>query len=462
MQKKKQLQVKSYKLQAKRIKPELAGGFRDYGPQDAIMRERLVGKLRKTFEEFGFDPMETPAVERTEVLTGGEAGSQKIIFNVKGSQEKPLDKTRGKQSDLSLRFDLTVPLVRFMAVNPDIPKPFRRYQIGAAWRGESPQAGRYREFLQADIDIVGVSSMDADSEIISVVYQGFKNMGINRFVIKINNRKVLNGLPSYAGFPEKKLPEFLRVIDKKDKIGADAVKKEIVKTFKKQVAEKIEQFLAISGDTREKLLQARDLLKGSGSTEEGIKELAEIVRNIKAAGIEQKNWEIDFSVVRGLNYYTGPIFETVLLDAAGLGSVCSGGRYDELTIPYTGEKLPTVGVSFGVDRLFAALDELKLLKKKATTTKVLILTLAPELKQEYFAFAKTLRDANINTALYVGDDRAFQAQLAYAVKKEIPYVVIYGDAEQKKGVVTIKNLERREQKEIPKAELLAQARNLFR
>lgn len=390
--------------------------------------------------------METPAVERTEVLAGGERESQKIIFNVRGSQEK--------KSDSSLRFDLTVPLARFLAANPEIPKPFKRYQIGAAWRGESPQAGRYREFMQADIDIVGSSSMEADAEVVSIIYQVLKNLGINKFLIRINNRKVLNGLPAYAEFPEKKLREALRLIDKKDKIGEEAAQKELTRLVKKGAAEKINEFLKISGDTKTKLLRARELLRATPVADEGIKELAEIARNLNVSGIDQKNWEIDFSVVRGLGYYTGPVFEAVLTGAPELGSVFSGGRYDNLLLPFTGQKIPAVGASLGVDRLLAALDKLGLLKKKPTTVKVLILNLAPEFKSEYLTLAKNLRGANINTAIYLGDDCSFAAQLAYAVKKEVPYVIIYGEEERKRGVYTVKNMMAREQKEIPKGNIL--------
>ena len=444
--------IKTPKSQPK-IKPELPGGFRDYGPAETILKERIVEKIKKTFENFGYDPMQTPAVERTEVLTGGEKESQKIIFNVKGSQES-FDKAQDKKDGASLRFDLTVPLARFLAANPEIPKPFKRYQIGASWRGESPQAGRYREFLQADVDIVGSSSTEADSEIVAVIYQIFKNLGINKFLIKINNRKVLNGLPAYAGFPEKKLWDGLRIIDKKDKIGMEAVLKELTKIFKKKSAEKIAEFINISGDAKTKLLRARELFKGTAVSDEGIKELADIARSLNASGADPNNWEIDFSTVRGLGYYTGPVFEASLTGASGLGSVAGGGRYDNLLIPFTGQKIPAVGVSIGVDRLFANLEKLGLLKKKQTLTKILILNLSESLRPEYLALAKDLRGANVNTAIYLGDDRVFQAQLAYAVKKEIPYVIIYGEEENKKGGFTVKNLVTREQKEIPKGNIL--------
>ncbi len=436
----------------KRVKPGLPGGFRDYAPQDAILKARLLEKIKKTFEDFGFDPMETPAVERTEVLLGGEQESDKIIYRVNPASRGI--KQGIKKDELSLRFDLTVPLARFLAANPEIPKPFKRYQLGNVWRGESPQAGRYREFMQADLDIVGSSSLEADAEIISVVYQVFKNIGLNKFLIRINNRKVLNGLPSYAGFPGKKLGELLRVIDKKDKIGPEAVLKDINKLLGKAPAAKVNEFLEISGDTKTKLINARALFVKIATAQEGIEELIGIARNLNAMGVKQENWEIDYSIVRGLGYYTGPIFEAVLTSARDFGSMASGGRYDNLLLPFTGEKLPAVGASFGIDRFLAALEKLGGIKKRLTTTKVLILNLSPELKPEYLEMASLLRSSNINTTLYLGDDRAFQAQLAYAVKKEIPYVIIYGEEERKKGVVTIKDMEKREQREIPKGNIL--------
>lgn len=415
---------------AAKVKPELPGGFRDYGPADAIIRQRLLEKVRKTFEDFGFDPLETPAVERTEVLTGGERESAKIIFNIRGSKEK--------RSDSSLRFDLTVPLARFISANPDISKPFKRYQIGQVWRGESPQAGRYREFLQADADIVGSSSLGADAEIIALIYGVFINLGIQNFLIKINDRKLLDGLPVFAGFPASKLGDVLRTIDKKDKIGEAAVRKELTPLVKKKAADKIMD----------------EFLKTGIPSSDSMKKLNALLELLDAMGVEKDKRMLDFSVVRGLGYYTGPVFEAMLTRLPQRGSVAGGGRYDTLTVAFTGEKLPSVGVSFGVDRLLAALDELGLLKKKPTVTKVLILNLLPEASKEYLALAKTLRAANINTAIYLGDDRAFQAQLAYAVKKEIPYVVMYGEDEKKKGVVRIKNLMTREQKEVSKEHIL--------
>ena len=419
----------------KRVKPELPGGFRDYGPADAIARARILETIRKTFEDFGFDPLETPAVERTEILTGGEGESEKIIFNVRGSREK--------ESDASLRFDLTVPLARFIAANPEIPKPFKRYQIGSVWRGESPQAGRYREFIQADVDIVGASSAEADAEIVAVFYNVLKNFGFSDFRIKMNSRKILNGLPAYAKLKDEKLFDALRIIDKQDRIGSDAVQKELEKEFGKKVSEKIIEFV-----------KNPQVALNTGTIHEGLSDLETIFSTARGLGVEESKMEIDYSIVRGLGYYTGFVFEIVFPAILGLGSIVAGGRYDSLVLQFTGERLSAVGASLGVDRLYVALDTLGLVKKKATTVRALVLNLSPDLRDEYTSLLRYLREANINTSFYLGDDRSFQAQLSYAVKKEIPYVVIYGDSEKTKGVVAVKNLFTREQKEVRREEII--------
>ncbi len=414
----------------KRIKPDLPGGFRDYGPADAIAKQGMIDVIRRTFESFGFDPLETSSVQKTEVLTGGEEDSGKIIFNIKGSQEK--------ESDESLRFDLTVPLARFVADNPEIPKPFKRYQIGNVWRGERQQAGRYREFMQADVDIVGVASLDADAEIVAIMYATFKNLGVEKFIIKYNNRKVLNALPDFAGFPEEKLWAVLRMVDKQDKVGDAGVKKELAQEFGDAAAEKIIDFISGGG------------AEAAGKNDyESIRDMLALL----APGAE-KYFVADFSLVRGLSYYTGSVFEVTLTDAPEIGSVCGGGRYDDLVAKFTGQNIPAVGVSIGVDRLFAAMEKLKRIEKKETLTDALIFQLDEELKSEYLAMARELREAGVKTALYLGEDRSFQAQLAYAVKKGISYAVIAGKGEKEKGVVGIKNLKTREQKEVARGKMI--------
>lgn len=422
-------------IKQKRVKPDLPGGFRDYGPEDAIARAAMLQTIRKTFEDFGFDPIETPAVERTEVLTGGEEESEKIIFNVKGSRDKKFDS--------SLRFDLTVPLARFISANPEIPKPFKRYQIGSVWRGESPQAGRYREFMQADVDIVGATSIEADAEIVAVFYNVLKNLGVSDFRIKMNSRKILNGLSVYAGFKKGKLFDALRIIDKRDKIGEAEAKKELEKEFGKKISEKISEFIKNPQvAVREKEVVA------------GLSDLEAIFSSARGLGVRESQMEINYSIVRGLGYYTGFVFEVVLPQVPGIGSVVAGGRYDNLVSAFTGERLPAVGASLGVDRLYAALEKIGVLKKKQTIIRALLMNMSPKLKNEYAELLRDLRAANVNTSFYLGDDAVFQAQLAYAVKKGIGYVIIYGDAERSKGVYALKNLVTREQKEVKREELI--------
>jgi histidyl-tRNA synthetase len=417
----------------KRIKPDLPGGFRDYAPVDAIARQRMLDTIRRTFESFGFDPLETSAVQRTEALTGGEEDSGKIIFNIRGSQEEA--------SDASLRFDLTVPLARFVAANPGIPRPFKRYQIGTVWRGERQQAGRYREFTQADEDIVGSSSIAADVEIATIIYTVFKNLGIEKFVITYNNRKILNALPAAAGFPEDRLWDALRIIDKRDKIGEEGVARELAQAFGADTAGRIGDFVA----------QGSSDVGGEGADE------YEAIRAALAAAVPgaEQYLRADISLVRGLSYYTGSVFEVLLTDAPEMGSVCGGGRYDGLVAQFTGQNIPAVGVSVGVDRLYAALDKLGVLEKKQTLTRVLILRLDETLQNEYGVMAGELRAAGVAAAVYLGDDVNFKAQLAYAVKKEIPYVVICGAEERQKNVVAVKNLQTRAQEDIPRAKLAA-------
>lgn len=425
---KKNLQTSSKSAQKeRRVKPELPGGFRDYGPAEAIARAQMIETIRKTFESFGFDPLETSSVQRTEVLTGGEEDSGKIIFNVKGSEEET--------SDNSLRFDLTVPLARFIAANPNIPKPFKRYQIGMVWRGERPQAGRYREFMQADVDIVGSSSIDADAEIVAVLYTTLKNIGIENFVINYNNRRILNLLPHFAGFPEGRLWDILRIVDKADKIGIEKVTQEIRKEFNKEIAEKIKQFIFES------------------AVNDGQSEIMDDYKKIRGR-ISDKFFIQNRSLVRGLSYYTGSVFEVILTDAPEIGSVGGGGRYDNLIAQFTGQLIPAVGVSIGVDRLFAALEKRNKLGNTQTKTSVLVIEFDDRFKRDYLDMIEELREAGINTTIYLGDDETFQAQFSYAIKKGIPFVVFYGEEEKKKGVVAVKNLATRKQEEVKRERLV--------
>lgn len=416
------------------MSPDLAGGFRDYGPTEMIAKQAILDTARRAFERFGFDPLETAAIQRTDVLTGGEADSQKIIFNVRGSKEKT--------SDLSLRFDLTVPLARFIAANPETPKPFKRYEIGRVWRGESPQAGRYREFLQADIDIVGSSSPAADAEIIALMDRALTDIGIEKFIIKINSRAILNALPKRAGFPDKDLWTALRIVDKMEKTGGKEVQRELAKAFNPSIASHIIEFFETLREPEK------------NKSFRGVKDVENIIQSAVRLGANKNRIIFDPTIVRGLSYYTGAVFETVLPDLPEIGSVFSGGRYDDLVMSFTGQRIPAVGSSLGVDRLFAALEKLGKIKPETSRAQVLILDLSPALMNEYFEFARLLRDAGINTVLSLGGRQTFQAQLGYALKRGIPFALVYGDDEKKKNTVAIKNLVKREQKEIPKDKLI--------
>ena len=410
--------------QDKLVKPELPGGFRDALPEDMIAKQKMMDVIRGVFERFGFDPMETPAVEKTEVLLGGEKESGKIIFNVIGSEEE--------KSDSSLRFDLTVPLARVLAANPNIPKPFKRYQIGKAWRGERQQAGRYREFLQMDADILGAKSLDADAEVIQVIYEILKALGVSNFTIRLNNRKEVAQILASVGVAENNIEKTLVEIDKEDKRTPE------------EWAKGVKDASGLEDEVADDLIQKISSDKNPGP------EVDEVRKKAVALGVPETILKYDASLVRGFSYYTGSVFEALLNDLPRFGSVFGGGRYDGLTLRFSRDSWPAVGASIGVDRLFAALEELGKIKKQQTLTQVLILNLSDDYAAEYAEFARQLREAGVNTAIYLGDDRAFSAQLAYAVKKEIPLVVIYGEKEANTGNTQVKDLRTKEQAEIPK------------
>lgn len=450
-----------------KVKPVSPGGMRDYFPGEMIFRNRVIAVIRQQLEGFGFDPLETPALERTEVLTGGNPDFAMSIYRAEivqrgQSQEEGISDDR----ETSLRFDLTVPLARLVAANPDkIVLPFKRYQIGQVWRGEKPQVGRYREFMQFDFDTVGASSMLADAEVIQTMSAILRALGIERFMVRFNNRKVLNGLSEVAGFAGDKMNGVLRVLDKLDKIGLEAVVTELRREPDNKFDEsalnldepaiaKILAFLELSGDTDALLAELPIFFANSPTGLAGIEELAQIVGYLRSAGLSETHWKIDLSVARGLEYYTGPVFETILLDLPEIGSVISGGRFDELVTRFTENGIPATGASVGVDRLFVALEKLNLVPKQETTVQVLVTVLDKKLRKEYIVIAQQLRDAGINTSVYLGDE-PLKAQLAYATKRAIPVVVIVGQDEIEAGTITVKDMRKRCQEAIPRVEIIS-------
>ncbi|MFA5745069.1 MAG: histidine--tRNA ligase [Candidatus Paceibacterota bacterium] len=432
----------------KQISPELPSGFRDYLPKDMIPRQWMLDTIRSVFERFGFLPLDTSGVEREEVLTGGDPNFKMQIFKTF---------LRDQESGLALRFDLTVPLARVVSLySSDISRPFKRYQMGKVWRGERPQAGRFCEFMQFDADIVGSNRTSADAEIISLMYETLTALGVGDFVIKVNNRKILNGLAAYVGYSPDKTPDVLRLIDKLDKLGWDNISGELGDTIglAPSQLEKLKSFLDLrTGSNEETTVAVRELMSVSSEAVEGAKELSEITMFVDALGVPREFWQIDLSVARGLGYYTGTVFETVLLKLPSIGSVFSGGRYDDLVSRFGGDNIPATGASVGVDRLFAALETLELVPKKITTTKIIVLNFDDETEEYCNRVVGLLRKAGIPSELYLGKEKSIKSQLAYALKQEVPVIIIAGSRERDDEVVQVKDTKNRIQKAVPLAQL---------
>ncbi len=434
----------------KKIKPQLLKGTRDFLPEDMVKRQYVVEKIRQVFERYGFDPLETPAIERWETLAGkyGEE-TERLIYRFQD---------RGGR-DLGLRYDLTVPLARIVAMHPEIPKPFKRYQIQSVWRAEKPQRGRFREFVQCDVDIVGTSDMTADAEIISVVYDALSELGLRGFIIKINNRKVVRGMVNIANIPVELELEVARSIDKLDKIGLEGVKDELVKKGIGATAiDRLLEIIEIRGRDESTFKEATKIFGDSEDALQGLKEIEEVFRYLKSLGIPDENYILDLSLVRGLDYYTGPVFETVM-ETPRIGSIMGGGRYDNLIGMFTGTRVPATGTSIGLDRLITVMDELNLWHNQTPTkTEVLVTRFDKDLTDEYLKVAQELRKSGINTDFYTGK-KDLRAQLGYASDRGIPIVLIIGTNELEKGLVTVKMLKTRTQESIQRDKIVEFLKN---
>lgn len=415
-----------------KTEPRTLPGFMELLPSEQILFDQMRKTIEDSYKTFGFLPIDTPIIELSEVLlakAGGETEKQIYRFN-KGD------------TDLSLRFDLTVPLAKYVAKNyGSLSFPFRRYQIGKVYRGERAQKGRYREFYQCDIDIIGDETLDIinDAELPAVIATTFRRLGFDEFTIKINNRKILNGLYESINQTEKSV-DIMRIIDKIDKIGDQAVMKELAKIeVPEESINKIMQFIKIDGTTDEKLQKLQSLGIENDTYKLGVEELGEVVKYIRLFGIEDKNFVIDLSIARGLDYYTGTVYETFLNGYRELGSVCSGGRYENLAQNYTDKKLPGVGISIGLTRLFYKLNELNLIKvEKKSISDILIVPMTENL-QAPIKLATELRNVRVNTEIYL-NDKKLKAKMKYADKLEIPYVIVIGDNEIESGRVKVKEM----------------------
>ena len=423
-----------------KTEPRTLPGFMELLPNEQVLFNQMKEKIQKTYEKFGFLPIDTPVIESTEVLlakAGGETEKQLYTF------------TKG-DSNLTLRFDLTVPLAKFVALHSnELSFPFRRYQIGKVYRGERAQRGRFREFYQCDIDVIGDGELNIvnDAEIPSIMYATFRELGLDNFTIRINNRKILNGLFESVNAKDNSV-DIMRIIDKIEKIGEDKVKEELGElNLSTESISRIIEFIRIDGTTDEKINKLEKLDISNDTYKEGVNELKDVVKYIRLFNVPENYFTVDVSIARGLDYYTGTVYETFLNDYKQIGSICSGGRYNNLSEYYTDKKMPGVGMSIGLTRLFFILNDVGILpqNQKKSISEILIVSMVEDLKPA-IEIANKLRGSGINTEIFF-DDRKIKAKFKYADKLRIPYVIVIGEDEIKTGKLTLKNMETGEQEQ---------------
>ena len=435
-------------------KPRTLSGFMELLPERQVQFDRMMELLRQSYSLYGFTPLDTPVIEASEVLlakAGGETEKQIYRF------------TKG-DTDLSLRFDLTVPLAKYVALHyADLAFPFRRFQIGKVYRGERAQRGRFREFYQADIDVIGDGKLDIvnEAEIPSIIYKTFTSLGLRRFQIRVNNRKILNGFYSMLGLTEQSA-DIMRTVDKIDKIGPDKVR-ELLKAediaLPAEKADEILKFIAIKGGNAA-VLAALEGYRGRDELfDQGLTELNTVVKYLADFGVPEENFAVDLTIARGLDYYTGTVYETTMLDHPEIGSICSGGRYDNLAEYYTDKQLPGVGISIGLTRLFFVLEDQKYLNDKMLTAPadVLILPMTEDLAPA-ISFATRLRLAGVRVQLYT-EQKKFKQKMDYADKIGVPYTAFLGEDEVQQGAVSVKDMSSGQQITVPVDEAVASIRS---
>ena len=430
-----------------KVQPKTLSGFMELLPNEQVLFNQMQDKIRASYEKFGFLQIDKTVIEYSEVLlakAGGE--TEKQLYNF----------TKG-DNNLTLRFDLTVPLAKYVAeYYNEITFPFRRYQIGKVYRGERAQRGRFREFYQCDIDIIGDENLNIinDAEIPAVMYETFKSLGLDNFTIHINNRKILNGLFEAADVKEKSV-DIMRTIDKIEKIGKETV----IAIFKddynmsEESINKIVEFIKINGTTDQMLQKLEDFEIDNELFNAGVNELKEVVKYIRLFNVPEEAFKIDLSIARGLDYYTGTVYETFLNNYKSIGSICSGGRYNDLAGYYTDKKLPGVGMSIGLTRLFFILNDIGLIKAdKNSISDVLVISMVEDLSKA-IEIANELRNANINTEIYF-DNKKIKSKFKYADRLKIPYVIVRGEDEIKSGLLTIKDMNKGTQEQMPIEEII--------
>lgn len=430
-----------------KIPPRIFRGTRDLLPNEMIKREEIIDKIKLVFRKYGFSPIETPAIEYLSVLSGkyGEE-ADKLLYK--------LNYKVGSNYEAALRYDLTVPLSRVIAMNKNMVQPFKRYQIQPVWRADKPQIkqGRFREFYQCDVDTIGTYSMLADSEILTMVNEILTSLEIPNFRIKINNRKILTGITKFIGLPESETANVCRSIDKLDKISLEEVKSEMLRNgIPNESVEKLEPIFSNSQISIEDL---EKILIGNETAENGISELKEVFENLKAFGIPSENYNFDVTLARGLDYYTGTIFETNLLDYPHIGSLTGGGRYDEMISLFSGTESPAVGTSLGLDRIISAMQQIGMFEESSTRTKVYVTVFSKETLSESLKVTQMLRKAKICTEISF-EYKKLAKQFKFADQKQIPFVIVIGEEEISNEIVTVKNLKESLQETVKLAELVS-------
>lgn len=427
------------------VEPRLPRGMRDILPQKMLQRRHVMRVIENVFERFGFEPLQTPALELAQTLLGKYGpDAEKLIYDARHREGK---------EDLALRYDLSVPLSRVVAMNPELTKPFKRYQIAPVWRAERPQKGRYREFYQCDADIVGATSMLADAEIIAMIFAILSELGFKEFATKLNNRQVLTALGEYSGVPTELLGGLYRAIDKLEKIGRDGVRAEMVKN---QIpAPAVEKILALLDLPTDDLAAWRETLRAYPRGIAGIDELEQLTQYTRALGVNPARLQVDLTMVRGLEYYTGPIFETVVTEPK-IGSLTGGGRYDGLIGLFSKTALPATGTTIGIERIIDVMDELRMFPPNLgkTVTQVLVTVFDATQRAASIALGMELRAAGINTEVWY-DAEGLGKQLKYAAAKAIPFALIAGPDENAAAVITLRDLNSGAQSQIARGEIIA-------
>jgi histidyl-tRNA synthetase len=427
------------------VEPRVSRGFNDLLPEQMLARHKMIEAIRSVYELYGFVPLNTPAIEYLDVLSGSAGQeAQQSIFRVVSPEREPL----------GLRFDLTVPLARVVAQYTDLPSPFRRYQVSPVWRADKPDKGRFREFTQFDLDSVGVESEIADTEIVAGMCDTLSALEVGPYLVRFSSRAVLNLLLDFAGILPEKGPDVFRVLDKLDKAGAEKVRRELMDGFKDDSGDtikgigltapqvdRIDEFLCVKSSHREEVVaRLRELFARVAGAAAQIDVIDRISRNLSSLGYGDDRIALDLSIARGLAYYTGPVLEAMLLNAPQFGSVFGGGRYDDLVMRFLGRSIPATGASIGVDRLLSALANVERVGKRKATARVLVTNIDPSLSEEYLSMTWELRRAGIPTELYLGMEKGIGKQLRYANQYDLPVALLYGSDEKANGIVTVKDM----------------------